>query len=419
MWSWWAPAYPSAGRDGALTQGTAAPPLPTHGAIDVKPALGPRTSAIEQRTAIIAGERYYEVFEEGDGDDAKKVLARGALSGPLERLPLPIKGECEDYVLGAAETALVVACGRRVGATVEVQVHRSKNGGDSFTHAATYKTSTPSLAHVAVSPQGAALFTGMCLESKEDCSDPGAPILLLAGTNQSKQTRASEVVTEAQAPAFSADGSRAYYLAKRGKDGNLALMLTRDGLSFDARPLTPPKGARRGWGTGKSNRSLHPGDHGEVGMVLDDRSNVYALTDDDGRIVSIAKHPSSTRAIGGSGRHVMAIAEKRQRGAPTTVEVWTSADGGRSFRILPTPMTLQRDELDRHIGVACGSAGCVIGDRLTRLGWTDDDAIAPPPSEPAGPPRPNIKTPITCTQDLTPSKIDHVGWRTVRGRWCC
>ena len=74
-------------------------------------------------------------------------------------------------------------------------------------------------------------------------------------------------------------------------------------------------------------------------------------------------------------------------------------------------MKMQIDELNEPMAVQCAAAGCVIGSRMTRIGWNQPETQAPVALTlhrgPEGSLQPAVRTPIACSLD------DKRGWTTV------
>jgi hypothetical protein len=388
---------------GALSDMSERAALPTDGGVDLRPAVGPRASAIEQDTATLADDRYVEVFSEGDDDHERWMLARAKLGQELAVAPLAIAGECDEVIVAAGGSHVLVACATQAE-PIEVVIHRSRDFGKSFTRVAQLRATTPTNAAMAVSKDGVALLTGMC--PVDDRCQSAAP-WRLDESDRLTRTRATELTDGAYAPAYAYDGASAYFVGKRAKDGHDALFVSHDaGESFEARALTPPAGHI--WDEHKA-RTLHPGTDGSVGIVLAGDAPAYALADADGQVVGAARLPEHTAAVSGSGRNVMALSEERQATGPSVVAMWESADGGASFRALSSPMRPLVDELERHFGLTCSAAGCIIGDRITRIGWNERTHY-PTGRRDEGQPSaiPDVRTPIVCQLEGAWQQLDHI-----------
>ena len=383
-------------------------PLPTEAGIDIQPLLGPRASAIEQQTAVLSGSRYYELFEESDDDQPRWMLTRGKLGSALETIPFAVTDECQATLLAAAGRHVLVACGQQHGDPIDVHVHRSKDGGSRFDSTVRLRANAHLPAAMAIAPDGRALITGMCDARQRPCVAQAPLHLHIDGTLTA--TKAPELVKAGSSPAFSHDGQRAYFLGERGKDDKRALFVSDDGgKTFDARPLSVPKRERSRLPHSSEASAILPGRDGYVGVLFG--SEAYAIAEPTGRITSVARLPVDTVAIGGSGRFILTVAEQQQRDDATRAQLFESTDAGMTFRPVAAPMSLLIDEFERNLSLACSSTGCLIGDRLTRVGWNAPSAslvarreAAPTEFQPA------VRTPMVCqlTSDRDWTQIDHL-----------
>ncbi len=445
--------------------------LPTEGHLALLPSRGPSTSAIEERRAAFSGARYYEVFADPENrylsDSTGKtqsskttgksasghqvssrpkpwLLASGRIDRPLsvKRLDLTTPAEraagaksapqpagaapeCEALRLAARDAAVVIACMRDPGPTVIIDLYRSADAGKSFAKVGTLAGPDDDLS-LAVAADGSILVAGACLsktpadrqggrsKSTSAC-EPRAPILFSARRgSKPRKSVAGDLTDRATSVAWSLDGERAYLFGRRAKDERIALFVSRDrGKTFSSRPLIPPKGAQGHWDTERdAPRTLHPGTHGELGMVLGSHPPAYAVADPDGRITSVARLPDGVAAVSGHGRFIFALGPNpEQDDGPLTLAGWESADAGLSFRKIGLPMVMLVDELDEPMAVECAFAGCVISSRLTRIGWNQPAPQTPvtltPHRGPAPAIQPAVQTPIACSLD------DKRGWTTV------
>ncbi len=392
--------------DGQLTPIAATPltlPAPD---VTLRAPRGPRASAIGQQLAVLEGDRYLEMVGAGDAPH----LLQGVLGSLLKRTPVAFDA-CDDQVLAASGPHIVVVCGVQSKGAIDVVVQRSSDGGRRFRRVAALRSVTPAFAHAAVAPDGSVLLTGMCRRdaaggSPGQSCEAGAP-LRIGVDGAIVQTHATDLLSDAQAPAWSPDGKRAYFYGKRGKDQQRALFVSHDGgKTFDARALAKPAGHRGRWMTSQASRYITVDADGTLGLMLDDYPLTYATADADGRALTLAVLPEATQALGGHGRNLLALTQRNEPDRPALAELWESNDGGASFRPVSLPMELSIDEFTR-LGVQCSAAGCIIGDRLTKLGW--NPAIgppAPPPADAIVPPE--LRTAIRCQAGGDWRVVDHV-----------
>ena len=111
-------------------------------------------------------------------------------------------------------------------------------------------------------------------------------------------------------------------------------------------------------------------------------STTLLVTDEEGRVVSIAHAPSARAAIGAAGTRALAV-------SPGSGDAWESLDGGATWDpIGGLPLALCGKRSNCTVPVYCYPGGCVIGDQLSRVGWRgqadpDEGVLAPPAATPA------------------------------------
>jgi hypothetical protein len=425
--------------------------LPLDGDWLVVPERGPRTEAVAERQAAVTGGHYYEAFEstgeriaqamsllqptdshEGqqaeqdpEGGVSRWLWASGALSAPLRIAPLSIAEPCDSVRLGAHERRVALACVHfdASGDEVVVDLHLSPDGGDSWSHRATLAAVETERVGLAVAGDGAVLLAGVCTARKGVC-EPTSPLLLTFGdTAPPRQTDAPELVGAPHALVWSDDGSHAYFLGRRAKDDEIGLFLSRDGgRSFVSRALEPARSkaeqqAAPPWDLTElsSDRSLHPGADGTLGIVVSAEPPAYLVADGEGRISQVAQLPEDTLAVSGSGRWVFALSTGAgSDGDPGRLVAWESSDGGQTFRPTPVTPALRLDEFET-LALRCSAAGCLVGDRASRIGWGHgDDEWSPGPAEidqSLPPLEPAVKAPLDCELGAADwASIPDVAW---------
>ncbi|MCC6556489.1 MAG: hypothetical protein IT372_26315 [Polyangiaceae bacterium] len=426
-------------------------------AVDVGRA--PTSAAVQYGRAVVSGDRYYEVIRPEE-PGAPWLLASGTIEGPLDEHPIQGSSECGSIKLGASGRGLVAVCVRSVGDAIVAAARRSDDGGSKWSAAARLETPDTDRVGVAVSPDGAALITGVCKPPEKGGPDqggecrPSAPVLLRPEGDRvvAALVTAPTLGALAALPGFSADGRSAYFAGYRAKDDRLAVFVSHDGgETFSPRPIerasagsaaaasadepedledvegSEDREGREGGFELTEDSALRVGEDGTVGLLVSDGGAMrYVTADEDGRILAIASPPAEGAIMGGFGRRVVALAPAASAGAGQGaamgspgggdgIDLWESLDGGVSWSELPPTPALSRDFFRGAAGIACGAAGCLLGDTVTRVGWGGQiEAQAAAPEPPAPQAEPSARTPIVC--DLAASKwtrIDHVagnGW---------
>jgi hypothetical protein len=377
-----------------------APPPITAAELDnVEPVRGPRAKAVAEQDAVLARDRYYEIARR----DKRWTLVRGRLGEPMATVPVAIETPCDaGTLLTAREDHVLFACASRVPKKprdAAVDIHRSRDGGSTFERIGTLRASgTPAMA---VGPDGAALLTGFCPADDVECKGE-APMRISPGASAITAAVAAELRGAAQSPAWSLDGTALFFLGKRSKDGEPALFVSRDaGVSFSARPLAPPPPARPRFAATTAKRTLLPGADGEIGILLQTGpSSTYFVVDEAANTVAVAQLPTDAAAVGAAGRQLLVVSRRAREGLPMELTLSDSADGGVSFRRVAPPTTFEVDEFD-GVAVACSTAGCVLGDRWTRIGWESagGGGASEAPARDAPAAKRALRTPIACVAD--------------------
>jgi hypothetical protein len=224
--------------------------------------------------------------------------------------------------------------------------------------------------------------------------------------------------------AFSPDGKVAFAVGRRTKNNAFAVFVSKDGgKSFEAREIDqiPPASdydssdehwgyyyGRRPASTGGKVQSARVSDDGTFGIVFEKSGTpVLVVTDDEGRILSIADPPSDANTISIAGSRGIAL-------SPKTRQAWETLDGGATWDpIGRLPIDLCPGDAQCQTPIACHATGCVVGHELSRIGWrgqADDDQGVLTGAES----RVNdmydrrIRAPISCT-------LEEGAWRGLDG----
>lgn len=368
--------------------------------LDVAISAGRSASAsvVTQGRAAIDGDRYWEV---GVGPSGDWALWRGKLDGRLSVASLNLGGPEDSNVVVAAtdpHVALGFVGWSEDGTTLAAR--RSRDGGATFGDEIPLILSSLAPLGIAVSRDGTVLLTGACRpggDGDEPCS--GGP-LLLRGEPTPIAPRAPSLHGPAIAPAFSADGRSAYFLAEGEDDRALSLFVSHDGgASFEERSLRAAADDDDRSFEAASETAITVSESGTLGMLLEDggrsRDQVWVTTDADGRGARAADPPIPGAVLGGFGERVLSIS-RMPSGEDGPVPMWESLDGGVTWREIDGPISL-RGAYRRHGDIACGQAGCLVGDEVTRVGWGGEAAGPLPFDLPkAGTPPEGLRTPIVC-----------------------
>lgn len=244
-------------------------------------------------------------------------------------------------------------------------------------------------ARLAVGRDGRVLLWGACRAGSGRAACDGETALLLpqwprseAGPDTPSPWLSVAAVGQSGRPVAVRFGSggQAYMAAQRGKTRDLGLFVSRDGgRSFEARDLGL-SGAleehERRVLTGLRGATLSTHDDGIVSIAFEGQFGaVTAVTDEDGRVLSVALPHGTSAAtrVGLAGRRMLAV---------DGASAFESLDGGVSWSplgVVPALRCPERGTCERK--VVCGTAGCLIGDAVSRVGWGGQGEPPRPPIE--------------------------------------
>lgn len=399
--------------------------------LPVAPPRGPSALALAEQRALLLGTRYLELTrnEANDGWD----LASGELGSPIKQRPLAVAKECAAVRLAGFRDVLYLACfkGATDESSVPVDLFFSKNGGQKFEREPFSVRAKPDAFHMAVGAGARLVITGICApqDSTRGCAPHGVYHKRRNAKPASKANAKAEASTKSRAGkkkssealmlsavpglastpmalAFSADGTVAYLVGQRTKSDNYTMFVSRDsGETFRAREMEQlgahPKPSQYAWYQRDTVQDtvldMQAAEEGTLSVVIRRGDGVaLAVTDDDGRVLSLTPGPGESTTLGAYGTRGMAI-------APETGKAWETLDGGVSWQPIGTlPVTLCESHRECNVQVRCGMAGCVVGESLTRIGWrgqleSELTLSGPPQSLTTGLLYPRVRTPISCT----------------------
>jgi hypothetical protein len=412
----WAPAAGS----GALV----ARELPT-------PPRGPDATALAEGRAAMDGQRYLELENARGGSGWE--LWQGKLDGALTSRPLPEARGCWNVRLAAFEPFVVFACfrSRNDASTQPIELYSSESSGRAFRRLGRLDGSLGSF-RLALGAGGAFVVSGVCSPAAlaTGCNAMGIqhgnvaepPQQEPKGTRAKRSTSslgalsaAPSLSDTAQALAFSYDGKTAYAVGRRTKTGRFALFVSRDaGKSFEPEDLeltpfaTDDDDSTVDRTPSARVESLSPAEDGAVAITFASYGRrVLVVTDDRGRLLSSAETPEARALLGAAGLRAISI-------TPTTRQLWESVDGGVTFQpVLRLPLEVCPNDSPCDLPIRCSAEGCVVGQRLSRIGWggqaEDQASLLPPPLRPTpAPVQRRVRTPFGCLLDPSP-------WRALAG----
>ncbi|MBI4954718.1 MAG: hypothetical protein HY908_22040 [Myxococcales bacterium] len=390
-----------------FTPGATQPSGPAEDNVSYLPRRGPSTAAIDEKRAVLTGERYYEIRRDDDG--SWRLLA-GHVRATVETLPTSGFADCYGMRLGASGKHVLVSCAKTDEKSGEpvVELWHSGDEGRTFRHAVDVQAPDPEALGLALAPDGSALVGNACVQGDASCS---GSLLHVTPAGRVTEIRTADLMQPPTGVAFSADGHGAYFFGRRTKDSRYGLYVSDDGgLSFESRPLpapTPSDDPSAVYWDLESEvpRAVCPGEDGELGVLLQVDPPVYALADRDGQVGNVVRLPDETLAAHCHGRYVLALTGSSSE-YPVQLKAWESQDGGATFVEAHSPLGLTVDELEEPLAVRCSAGACVVAGRATRAGWGESGEsyprLAPPETEVTT--EPAARSPISCTLD------DKAGW---------
>lgn len=414
-----------------------------------EPPRGPDAGALAEGRAVLFGVEYLEA-ELADAKALSWKLWRGKLGEPLEATELPEAQGCRALRLARFGNVASMACFRRGAekATQPVEIYRSSLPGQKFER----ETFTPyaSLAafKFALGVDGKLIVSGVCPASAEaaGCAPNGVHYRRPARPASSKRTKKEKAAPEEKKPAseekkseekepeiktgeprfelaaaatpalsdsalalaFSVDGRVAYALGRSTKSGQFVLYVSKDGgVTFEPEELDLSGMRDLDYGDGTETLgvvSMVPAEDASVAVVLSRyRSRILVVTDESGRVLSVARPPASFALMAAAGARALVIDRERQ-------QVLESLDGGATWEAVGRlPIDLCAGDSQCDVPVLCAPEGCVIGHELTRIGWggqRDEDlgVLSPSDVTPKEALERRVRTPIECVLAPTPFK---------------
>jgi hypothetical protein len=137
------------------------------------------------------------------------------------------------------------------------------------------------------------------------------------------------------------------------------------------------------------------------------------VTDEDGRVMSVAAPPAKGARVGAVGSRALAI-------SPASRQAWESLDGGASWVTLGTlPLDLCPRQAECDAQIACHVGGCIVADVLSRIGWNGQadeggTLVIAPVSARARPRESRVRVPYACV--LNPGEWRPLPRRTAMPR---
>jgi hypothetical protein len=419
------------------------------------PPRGPDAGALAAGRAIVLGDQYLELAEDA-ASPGRWQLWRGKMHATLSAKPVSRARSCRSVRLAGYDRWLYFACASQAAASTQsIEIFRSSDGGKSFEREPYDVETKLAELKLAVGAGGQLLLTGVCTTASKGrgCSPYGIHHRRIARDDKKsepKQKQKQKATEEKKKPSpdqqqprwelalaaapslkgsadeigFSPDGRTAFAVGRRTKNNSFAVFVSRDGgKSFAAREIDQvPPGAeidsseeqwghyygRRPQDTGGKLLSARAGDDGTFGIVFERAGRpLVVVTDDEGRILSLAAPPAEATTVGLAGSRGLAL-------APSARQAWETLDGGASWDpIGRLPLDPCPGDGQCQVPLVCHASGCVLGHELSRVGWrgqADDDrgVLARADDRTTDMFDRKIRTPLSCA-------LEEGSWRALDG----
>ena len=416
--TWTTPARPEASVAGEL------PP----------PPRGPDAAALAEGRAAIDGARYLELAGTKSGPGWE--LWHGQLDGTLRSRAFPQARGCSAVRLAAFDPFVLFACfrSRNEASAQPIDLYFSNSSGRAFERLPGRIDGTLAAFRLSLGAGGRFILSGVCAPAAlaTGCSPAGIqhgsglaqpPPTSKAARPSSKPVPPSttslsatpSLADNAHAVGFSRDGKLAYAVGRRTKTGRYALFVSKDaGKSFEPEDLelvpfaTDDDESSIDRTPSARVEALSAGEDGAVAITFSSYGRrMLVVTDEHGKLLSSAEPPEARSLLGASGLRALSI-------APATRQLWESVDGGVTFQpVLRLPIELCPSDSACDVPVRCSADACVVGQKLSRIGWggqlEERTSLLPPPLRPvAAPQQQRVRTPLSCALEPSP-------WRALPG----
>ena len=367
--------------------------------------------AIATGRGAFVGARYVEVIPEPD-DATRWRVAIGPLGGNLEPKRVTELNGCTQAFVGGDPTpggAIYVACdgqGKKLPPPTmgpsgtgpkwqpepvpQLHLYRSDDDGKTWKDDGTVGSEHTDSGHVWVAPDKSLMVEGACKRAKYGCGE-GPPLVRVAGAKAFAKMGLPKGMLKIGGLAFSPTGAKAYTIAL-GFSGPIALLVSVNGgkdftkTSLPSVPSSDPK-----------KEPLSPSRVEPGAVSVDEAGVIYATahdgaewivytSDDEGQTVKARPISVKADAVAMVGKRGFAY-ERKGKG-------WETSDGGVTWVPVAAP-PISDSGIPDH-AIACGTYGCFVGDRATRVGWGATDGGAAIDGIPAPAPA-AYATPLKCT----------------------
>ncbi len=379
---------------------------PTHPEVDpTRLQRFASANAITNGSAVLDQHFYQEVESLG----SEVVLWRGKVTEVLERAPVAVNG-CREPHLSGGRDALFLICGAIPGKVSLLRVYKSTDEGKNFVEEP-YKLRGDGNWLTVLPWRGHFVWTGICDPEAEPtgCVPSGVYRAQPSGDKTAfHELRLLGLSGVALAMTVAPVSGRLLVFGATNKGDELTLYAGDDPAApFELSPLRDVR-LPRSSGAMVVSRPAWGEDGYVAATVMETRNGNTQLVvaDEQGQVLHVRPGPNNGNHVSGVGMRALAVDARSS-------EIWESVDGGERWQTLgraPTEFCPSARQQICDVSLACFAQGCLLGDQLTRLGWSGQSGQLDAPPELVFPkPKVELQTPIVCRV------TDDAGWKVVPG----
>ncbi len=375
--------------------------------------FGYARSVMNGRAAFL-GPRYVEVVAEPD-DATRWRVSIGAFGATPDAKKVPELNGCSSVFVGGSEAPggpIWIACdgqGKKPTPTSggsygsgpmppapvqQLHLYRSDDEGKTWKDDGAVGSEHQDFGRIWLAPDDSLIIEGACKKAKYGCGD-GPPVIRVPGSKSFAKIGVPKGITRLGGLVFSPKSGKGFSTA-RASGGPLALLVSADNgrdftrVALPTVPASDPNDPKKQAivASRVEPSSISVDEAGVVYVTAHLGSDwVIYKSEDDGLTVKARLLSIKPDAMAMEGKHGFAY-ERHGKG-------WETLDGGATWtEVAAPPLPELGASPDRSI--ACGSYGCLIGDRATRIGWGEPaGATAGTNVQPVAPP--SYGTPLKCT----------------------
>jgi len=345
----------------------------------MEPHRGPSARALLDGRASLSGRSYAELevleaSEAAERREASLALWHGDLAGPLTRvgLHLPLGVTCDPVGFARRDDRVSIAC----ASGTEAMVWSSRDFGRTWPVRVALPLEATSRVALAYGPSGTLLLAGIgaCASARCDMTyrlAPGATTLeaiMVADRGRSRPAL--------EAPFLDWSGPRPIAFGLTEKHGLAPFVSDDDGHTFRPLPLSGraerAKAFVRRFQATTDVRRIRARTWGDASLSLEldaGAAPVAARIASDGTVVATVTPRGLGEVLAISGARGRWLLATRGHRTDRRIDLWQTLDDGASFDAVAPPSALS-DERREALELFCNEDACVVGDELTRFGWT-------------------------------------------------